>query len=544
MSETNTTPLINVEAISKAALVVVTSVIVTLITIVIQSTLEIRALPEPLAIVLITYTFLVTIIFGVTYLFCKSVWSSFNPTLRDLALLYGVLIFSITVLEAHVVLGRALSSTFKALSPEDLVYAAPLAVGGILLQVTLSTPSVVFFVICFTLISGLFFPGTWILPLIICLGNFTAILNIKRWSRRAAFLRAGLQVAAINLVLVFSALMIDGDLNAADAPLRLAFALLGGLVSGMFGAMLTPVAEYFGSYLTDIKLLELSSLDHPLLRELSVGAPGTWNHSIVMGQMSEAGSEAIGANSLLARVGAYYHDIGKTKKPEYFVENQADDENRHDKLTPSMSALIIKAHVKDGVEMAKEHKLPQAVIDFIPQHHGTSIIKYFYDKAVKDAANDEEVEEQHFRYPGPKPQTKEAGILMLADSIEASVRTLSDPTPARIQGVVQKMINNIFSSGQLDECDLTLQDLHQIAKSFTRVLTGIHHKRIEYSEPVEKRNKDRDEQQESSQVDHSKTNEGEVKDARGGAATGERQGTANKSEDSKDRKETLKRLGI
>lgn len=221
-------------------------------------------------------------------------------------------------------------------------------------------------------------------------------------------------------------------------------------------------------------------------------APGTWNHSMVMGMMAEAAAIEIGANPVLARVGAYFHDVGKTTKPLYFVENQLHGENRHDRLSTSMSALIIRSHVKDGIELARKQKLPEAVVDMIPQHHGTSLIEYFYDKACKEAEengqNADDVDASLYQYPGPKPQTKEAGILMLADGIEAATRTLQEPTLDRITGLVQKMMNKVFAGGELNECDLTLRDLHVIAKNFTRVLTSIHHQRIAYAEPAEKVN--------------------------------------------------------
>jgi len=295
---------------------------------------------------------------------------------------------------------------------------------------------------------------------------------------------------------------------------------------------------------------ELASLDHPLLKELSLQAPGTWNHSMVMGQIGEAAAEAIGANALLTRVGAYYHDIGKTKKPIYFVENQARQENRHEKLTPSMSALIIKAHVKDGIEMAKSHHLPQTIIDFIPEHHGTSLIEYFYDKATKEAEEDDEsVDINLYRYPGPKPQSKETGILMLADGVEAASRTLSDPTPAKIQGLVQKMINKVFVSGELEESSLTLKDLHLIAKSFTRVLSGILHRRIEYSEPAEKVREKEDKDTERSSAEVAKDSAtGAKSDASrhtGETPNGKASGEAvSKKPHSKNGKDAIKRLGI
>jgi len=210
---------------------------------------------------------------------------------------------------------------------------------------------------------------------------------------------------------------------------------------------------------------------------------------MVIGMMVEAAADTIDANPVLARVGAYFHDLGKLKKPLYFVENQAGAENRHDKLSPSMSSLIIRSHVKDGIELARKHRIPQVIVDMIPQHHGNSTIEYFYEKARKEAEEADghaEVDKSLYTYPGPKPQSREAALLMLADGIEAAVRTISEPSPDRIQGLVQKMINKVFASGELDECELTLKDLHSIAKCFTRVLTGIYHQRIAYAEPAEK----------------------------------------------------------
>jgi hypothetical protein len=264
---------------------------------------------------------------------------------------------------------------------------------------------------------------------------------------------------------------------------NLGIGFFSGVLSGIIATGIVPLIEVVFSYTTDIKLLELGSLNHPLLKNLIVEAPGTYHHCILTGSLVEAAAEAIGANPLLARVGAYYHDIGKRRKPLYFIENQKGIENKHDKLSPNMSSLILISHVKDGVEQAKEHKLGKVITDIIQQHHGTSLITYFFQKA-KENENPSEatVDEKDFRYPGPKPQTKEAGLVMLADAVEAASRTLTVPTPARIQGMVQKTINNFFIDGQLEECELTLKDLHLIAKSFNRILTGIFHHRIEYPE--------------------------------------------------------------
>ncbi|UCD33488.1 MAG: HDIG domain-containing protein [Desulfobacterales bacterium] len=212
-----------------------------------------------------------------------------------------------------------------------------------------------------------------------------------------------------------------------------------------------------------------------------IEAPGTYHHSVVVGSMVEAAASEIGANPLLAKVCGYYHDIGKIKKPMYFIENQTNGINKHDKLAPSMSSLILISHVRDGVDMAKKYKLGAVILDTIKQSHGTSLISFFYEKA-KQLKGADSLNIDDFRYPGPKPQTKEAGLVMLADMVEAASRVLANPTPSRIQGLVQHLINTVFSDGQLDECELTLKDLNNIAKSFNKILYGIHHHRIEYPE--------------------------------------------------------------
>jgi putative nucleotidyltransferase with HDIG domain len=245
-------------------------------------------------------------------------------------------------------------------------------------------------------------------------------------------------------------------------------------------SFLLPAFEALFHRTTDIRLLELANNNVPVLRRLALEAPGTYHHSMVVGSLAEAAAEAIGANAVFCRTAAMYHDIGKLTKVSYFVENQVGP-NKHDNLSPRMSALIIASHVKEGIEMAKEINLPQEIIDCIPQHHGTKLITYFYEKAKvhQDPALGE-VTEEEFRYPGPKPQTKEAGIIMIADAVEAASRTLDDPSPARLKGMIRQIIDYIFLDGQLNECALTLRDLEKIAQSFLRVLMGIHHHRVSY----------------------------------------------------------------
>lgn len=304
---------------------------------------------------------------------------------------------------------------------------------------------------------------------------------LRSCRERKVFIIAGTKLGLLNIVLATAIHFHSGELPTAKLIWDWAFAFLGGISTGIVTAGIVPLVEIAFDYTTDITLLELAHLDRPIMRRLMIEAPGTYHHSVIVGSLVEAAATEIGANPMLAKVCGYYHDIGKIKKPLYFIENQTEGKNRHDKLAPSMSGLILIAHIKDGVEIAKENKLGQLISDTIRQHHGTSIIKFFYEKA-KQKKGAAAVKIDDFRYPGPKPQTKEAGLVMLADVVEAATRSLDNPTPSRIQGLVQKLINQIFSDGQLDDCELTLKDLHNIAKSFNKILYGIHHHRIEYSE--------------------------------------------------------------
>lgn len=434
------------------------------------------------------YCLLSALVLVTIFGFFRAMWPGFTATMKDLGLMSAALIGSFLLLKVFTVLGIALGRSYPALGTESVLLATPFAAGGILIQALLGAPFLTVFAVSFALLASVFLEQLWSVVLLIVVGNFIGAHAVKRATRRSSFIVAGLRVAISNALVVGSYLLFYPAVSTSEDLTQMLAAAIGGLLSGILAGGLAPVAEFLGGYITGIKLLELASLDRPLLRDLSLQAPGTWNHSMMMAQLGEAAADAIGAHGLLTRVGAYYHDVGKTKKPLYFVENQKGGENRHDRLAPSMSALIIKSHVKDGIEMAEEHRLPQALIDFIPQHHGTALIEYFYVKALKEAEDGGElVDESHYRYAGPKPQTKEAGILMLADAVEAASRTLSDPSPAKIQGLVQKIINKVFVSGELGQSNLTLRDLHLIAKAFTRVLTGVYHRRVEYSEPAEKK---------------------------------------------------------
>jgi len=421
---------------------------------------------------------------------------SYKPRLKDLFTLAMVLIGSLFMVWLGKILALGLSQYVETsafgftIEPQVLHYAIPFASGALLLQSILGLHYGLVFSLSLSLVIGVYFPNQPLLVLFVLATSLMACLSLSRFRSRSAYLKAGFNIAIIGFPFALAAVILGGSYDVGDVAFPLLGALAGGILCSFVASGVNPVVEALGGYVTDMRLLEMATLDHPLLKELSIQAPGTWNHSMVMGMMVETAASAIGANSVLARVGAYFHDIGKMKKPLYFAENQGGGENRHDKLSTSMSALIIRSHVKDGIELGKKHKLPPPILDMIPQHHGTSVIEYFYDKAKKDAKEAGEdappVDRSLYSYPGPRPQTREAGILMLADGVEAAARTLGDPSPDRIQGMVQKMINKVFASGELNECELTLQDLHLIAKSFTRVLTSIYHQRVAYAEPAEK----------------------------------------------------------
>jgi len=270
---------------------------------------------------------------------------------------------------------------------------------------------------------------------------------------------------------------------AAESIKHVWLAVINGFLSPILTIGLLPLFESGFGITTDVTLLELSDLNRPLLKRLAIDAPGTYHHSIMIGTLAEDAAEAIGANSLLARVGSYYHDIGKMLKPEYFVENQTGAVNKHEKLAPTMSAMILEAHVKEGVELALKHNLPRNIIDFITGHHGTGVMSYFYDKASKESGEAADIRD--FQYPGPNPRSKETAIVMLADSVEAASRTLEDPKPARIRNQVHRIFMDKFDSGLLENSDLTLRDIKKIEDSFVRILIAFHHRRIKYPEKKE-----------------------------------------------------------
>lgn len=342
--------------------------------------------------------------------------------------------------------------------------------------------------IMLSIFTGLIAGNKFNVMIVLLISSMAGVYFIKGVRRRSQILKAGI----LTGILEFVAICGIGLMNNLEPAVFIRegyWGIASGIAASGIVMFLLPVFEFFFNKTTDISLLELSDLNHPILKKMVMSAPGTYHHSLVVGNLAEGASDAIGANSLLARVGAYYHDIGKIEKPEYFSENESTHKSTHEKLAPSMSALIIQSHVKDGMELAKKYKLKKAIIDFIAQHHGTSMMYYFYQRALEKIDDEERLKEEAFRYHGPKPQSRETAIVLLADAVEASSRTLSDPTPSRIKGLVQKIINNKFIDNQLDECDLTLKDLNKIAAAFVRILTGIFHSRVEYPEENRSKNK-------------------------------------------------------
>ncbi|MBI3013913.1 MAG: HDIG domain-containing protein [Candidatus Tectomicrobia bacterium] len=409
----------------------------------------------------------------------------FKPKLAThfptLVLLSLILVGNLALVKISLLMAGALARSVSYIEMSSYFYAFPYTAGAMVIVILFSADVGVVYSLISALLIGIMMREGWSYPLVALIGGLVATSRVGEYKKRSAITETGLLVGLANIVTIVALNLISGELWSAKAFFEIVLGFLGGVLAAMVVSVALPIVESVFGMTSDIKLLELADLNHPLLRRLAVQAPGTYHHSIMVGNLAEEAASAIGANALLARVGSYYHDIGKANRPEYFVENQAGAKNKHDKLSPSMSSLVLISHVKEGIEMARQSKLPRKIIDIIPQHHGTGLIGYFYNKA-KEKEDPEHglVKEEDYRYPGPKPQSKEAAIVLLADPVEAASRALVDPTPARIRGLVQRIVNSRFVDGQMDECDLTLRDLHLIAKSFVRILTGIFHQRLSY----------------------------------------------------------------
>lgn len=313
------------------------------------------------------------------------------------------------------------------------------------------------------------------------LGGLAGVFAVHRAERVNRYLMAGLSVALVSYVVLLAFWLLDDDREGFDLVKMLVATGVGGIISAVITVGGVAVMGLIFGITTRIQLMELAQVSHPLLRKLQEQAPGTFHHSVIVGNLAERAADLTGADSLLVRVGCYFHDIGKIVKPSFYIENQLQGENPHDKLNPSASAKMVAEHVATGSDLARRYRLPPRVRAFIPEHHGTRLVTYFYRKA---SAEDPTVDPEKFRYAGPKPQSKETAIVMLADSVEAVVRSSRDRSPERIDALVDGVVAERVAEGQLDECDLTLRDLKVIGESFKSTLRGVYHPRIEYPAPT------------------------------------------------------------
>jgi putative nucleotidyltransferase with HDIG domain len=318
------------------------------------------------------------------------------------------------------------------------------------------------------------------------LTSVLSVIFLKKVEERNDIILSSISIGAVTMLLVLGmGLLLSA--SVMDSLQNAVFAGVGVLTSGIMVIGVLPIIENTFNVVTEIKLLELANPNNPLLKRLQMEAPGTYHHSIMVGNLAEAAAEELHANSILLRVSAYYHDIGKLSRPQFFKENQIGSKNPHDEISPNLSTLIILNHVKIGLEMAEKAKLPEEIRDMIAQHHGTTLVKYFYLTMKNNTEDHSSIKEEDFRYPGPKPKSREAGIMMLADSVEAKVRSITEPTAGKVEAMVYKIFKDKLEDGQLDECDITFSEVAKIRLSFLKTLGSIYHERIEY--PEDKRKK-------------------------------------------------------
>ena len=371
-------------------------------------------------------------------------------------------------------------------------YLTPFAGGVMLIRVLINVETAFVWMVYTSLLLLFLLQGTGLPSMFFLLSGLIALAALGTQKERIHMLRAGLQVgifnSAVAILLYMSNLYFsDGYVHDIQLPIMdLILAFLGGVLSGVLALSLIPLFELVG-FVTDYRMQELSNRNHRLLQQLRRQSPGTYHHSMNMAALSEAAAEAIGANYLQARIACYYHDIGKSLRPQYFIENQRTGINPHDRLTPEQSARIIKTHVIDGITIGQEHNLPKPIMDAIETHHGTSLIKYFYVRAVEEAGGKENVDETLYRYQGRLPDTRESGIIFLADRVEAACRSLKEPSRKAYREMIQKLVNAAIAEGQLEQCPLTIQEIYTIIRVFTETMVDIQHHRIEYPKlPEEK----------------------------------------------------------
>ena len=403
-----------------------------------------------------------------------------HRTLGAVLLLLGA---SLLLTRLGVEIATTLGESFETLVPvpsKVYLYAMPFAALALLVSLFFGRGVGLLAATVFSLLVGRMIggDGLWAV-LYVTSGSLAAVFALDRLNQRMAVTRAGAVVGLTSMVCVAMIIAFEGGASVTAFGLLMASPLIGGLLVAAVASFLVPVLETVLGHTTEIRLIELSDTNLPILRRLAFEAPGTFQHSLMVANLAKAGCEAIDANPVLAYAGALYHDIGKMSRPAYFVENQRDV-NPHDKLAPSMSALIVINHVKEGIDLAREHGLPQTIVDAIEQHHGTRVLKFFYERAKANAGENIKVDEHKYQYPGPKPQNKTMAVLMYADSVEAASRTLRNPSAQNIDALLERLLNDHLVENQFDETDLTLSDLRNVREAFARVLQTIYHKRVDY----------------------------------------------------------------
>jgi putative nucleotidyltransferase with HDIG domain len=358
-------------------------------------------------------------------------------------------------------------------------YFIPAAAAAVLLTI-LIRPSVAFIInVALGVLLGVMTQGQFGVTTAVLFSGTLGIYMSNKSQQRSTLVWTGLFISVTGMLSIMGyEMIVSGNwLSAVKSSL---WGIGSGIAASILALGTLPVWEYMFGIITPIRLIELSNPNQPLLRRLLMEAPGTYHHSIIVGNLAESAAEAVGANGVLARVGAYYHDIGKLSRPYYFRENQLSADNPHDRLDPALSANIIISHARDGVRLAQKYKVPKVLQDFMLQHHGTTPVIYFYHKSKNNNDNSQDVKLDDFRYGGPKPQSPETAIVMLADTVEAAVRSMQEPTPEKIDDLIRKLIREKLEDGQLDECRLTLKDLDTIATAFKNTICGIFHERVEY----------------------------------------------------------------
>ncbi|MGH0880788.1 HD family phosphohydrolase [Bacillus paranthracis] len=400
----------------------------------------------------------------------------------------------ITILSITIVLMKIIS-LFQKLEYAGIAYVVPVAMGTILVKLMIGDRFVFLTSMIFSVCGSIMFNEgvtstlNYSVGIYVLLSSLSVSIFLREKNRRTMILQAGILVSILNVVVLAALLLLrNGNFSPLEIGTQLLMASLSGIISSVLAMGILPYLESGLGIVSSMKLMELSSPNHPLLRRILLEVPGTYHHSVMVANLSEAACEAVGANGVLARVGAYYHDVGKTVQPQFFIENQMGIENPHDKLDPVTSKDIIIAHVTDGVKMLEEYHIPQEIIDIAGQHHGTTLLKYFYYKAIKE--DKEKYTEEMFRYPGSKATSKESAIVGIADSVEAAVRSMNHPTPDQINNLVQSIIKDRLQDGQFSECDLTFKELQIVGKTLCETLNGIFHSRITYPEPPEDKEKE------------------------------------------------------